>query len=102
MNWRGDDCKHCDRLTAELTDARVAHAETQVKLEKVESIRDEYALALEARLTCTPAERKVLDEMAKLRPEDIEYLLSNDFYAPAFMDDVAAAELARRKQSHGG
>jgi len=45
----------------------------------------------------TEADKRVLDEMAKLKPNDIEYLCSNDFYAPAFMDDVAAAELARRR-----
>lgn len=58
-------------------------------------------MTAEPRPICTPAERKVLDEMAKLRREDLEYLRSDDYYAPAFMDDVAAAEIERREAANG-
>lgn len=55
-----------------------------------------HALRHDTEEALRAAEKLVLDEMAKLRPEDVDHLMCDDFYAPAFMDDVGKAEIARR------
>lgn len=55
------------------------------------------SLAAKGLHVVTAAEKAVLDAMAEVSNEDLEYWVSDDYYCPASCEKPGAAELARRE-----